>query len=146
MCDFFPFFFRTRLLCYVMLIMFLKLSNHCACLFSIYLPTPTHTVCLTTDNTTPTGKERDCTWEPSLEAKNFLLFCGFRECTSKMIRQVSSSTTLEAAWKIPLVSLSQKLLSKKVSALISSPPKSSSGCCSHRVCSWAEVGVGNSVS
>lgn len=63
-----------------------------------------------------------------------------------MIRQVSSSTTLEAAWKIPLLSLSQKLFSKKMSALISLPPQNSSGCCSHRVCFWAEVGVGCSVS
>lgn len=63
-----------------------------------------------------------------------------------MIRQVSSSTTLEAAWKIPLVSLSQKLFSKKMSALISLPPQNSSGCYSHRVCFWAEVGVGCSVS
>lgn len=63
-----------------------------------------------------------------------------------MIRQASSSTTLEAAWKIPLVSLSQKLFSKDVSALISLPPANSSGCCSHRVCFWAEAGVGCSAS
>jgi len=63
-----------------------------------------------------------------------------------MIRQGPSGTTLEAAWKIPLVCLSQKLFSKKMSALISLPPQNSSGCCSHRVCFWAEVGVGCSVS
>lgn len=151
MCGFFPFIFRTALLCCFTLIMFWKLCNHCACLFSRYLPTP-HTVRPITANTTPTWKKKGgrtsfdnliaFSWSRTL----LLFFCGFTERTTKMIRQVSSCATLEAAWKIPPVSLSQKLLSKPTSALISSPPPSSAGCCSHRVCFWVEVAGGCSVS
>lgn len=116
----FPFSSRTGLQCWATLILVLKLFNHCACLFPIDLPPP---VCLTQDNTTPTWnpKPRDCIWQQ----KTLSSFCGFREWTSQPRRQVWSSTTLEAARKIPLLSLSQKLFSKEMSALISLPPQNS---------------------